>query len=52
MKKHDNFSSENRLRNEKLNKPGVYGYGFDHPDDENIKVYLTVLVFNLNISKG
>lgn len=50
MKKHNNFSSGNCLKSEKLNQPGVYSYIFKHPDDKNIMVYLTILVFNLNIS--
>lgn len=50
MENHENYLSENRIKNEKLNKSGVYNYTFKHPDDENIKVYLTILVFNFKIS--
>ncbi len=50
MENHENYLSENRVKNEKLNKTGVYSYIFKHPDDENIKVFLTILVFNFNIS--
>jgi len=49
MQKHNNFLSKSPLKSENLKKPGIYGYNFKHPDDENIKVSLTILVFNFNI---
>jgi hypothetical protein len=51
MKNHNNYISEYNIKSEKLKKQGVFGYIFKHPDDENINIFLTVLIFNFNISK-
>ena len=50
MKNHNNYISEYHIKSEKLKRQGVYGYNFKHPDDEDITIYLTALIFNFNIS--
>jgi len=47
VKKNDNYIGEYNIKNENLKKEGVYSYFVSLPEDKNIKLYLTILVFDI-----
>lgn len=47
VKKNENFIGENKIKNEILRKNGVYSYIFSLPEDEDIKLFLTILIFDI-----
>ncbi len=47
VKKNDYFKGEYSIQNESLKKEGVYSYFFSLPEDKDIKIYLTILVFDI-----
>ena len=47
VKKNDNYKGEYTIQNENLKKEGVYSYFFSLPEDKDIKLYLTILVFDI-----
>ncbi|MHA1285221.1 MAG: hypothetical protein ACTSQP_22200 [Promethearchaeota archaeon] len=47
VKKNDNYRGEYKIKNESLKKEGVYSYIVSLPEDKDIKLYLTILVFDI-----
>ncbi|MFW9876568.1 MAG: hypothetical protein ACFFG0_26025 [Candidatus Thorarchaeota archaeon] len=47
VKKDDNYKGDYNIQNVNLKKQGVYGYKFSLPEDKDITLFLTILIFDI-----